>query len=188
MSKDKDKEVEVKVEEKGESYSKLRGFSTLLVDADPFVINERTYQFAKLGVGGTFKIINIVKNALTYGYGEASLIIKNLKNVQNSANLAWVIAPLMGIPECEVLLIDFLETSLREVYRDDENKPQFRGVVLQDAEVFPMGSELVIMANLAAHPEIGSFFTTFKALKDHPTVEKVANFLKTLSTPTGKTP
>ncbi len=163
---------------------KLSGFSPILVEAEPFEINGRTYQFRRLGVGDTFKIINIVKSAAVWGHNEATLAIRDF---QVNKSVAWLIAPLLGIPEVEVLLMDFLELVLREVYRDADGKPDFRDIEIRDFTKFPMGSELIILSQLALHPDLGSFFTTFKTLKEHPAVANLLESLRKTSTDTGKT-
>ncbi len=163
---------------------KLSGFSPILVEAEPFEIEGRTYQFRRLGVGDTFKIINIVKSAAVWGHNEATIA---LRDFSVNKSMAWLIAPLLGIPEVEVLLMDFLELVLREVYRDEDGKPDFRDIDIRDFTKFPMGSELTIITQLALHPDLGSFFTTLQTLKSHPAVENLVKSLQKTSTDTGKT-
>ena len=164
----------------------LKGLSTILIKADPFDINGRHYQFRRLGVSDTFKIVNLIKQAAVWGHQEAALALHNFSGLTNTNNLAWLLAPIMGIPEVETALLDFLGDTLRELERVEE-KESINAVDIRDAEAFPMGSELIVLANLVVHPDLQSFFSTFGSLKGHPAVINLVETLKAMSETSGQT-
>lgn len=164
---------------------KLSGFSPILVDAEPFEIDGKTYQFRRLGVADTFKIINIVKTAAVSGHLEAQLA---LRNFEFNKGLAWVLAPLMGLPEVEVLVMDFLDATLREIFRDSDGKPDFRDVELLDYTKFQMSAILIVLANLSLHPDIKAFFVTMGNLQEHPAIKNLLEALQSTQMNSGKTP
>lgn len=162
----------------------LSGFSPILVNAEPFEIDGKMYQFRRLGVADTFKIINIFKTAAVSGHLEAQLA---LRNFEFKNGLSWILAPLMGIPEVETLLMDFLESLTREVFRDEDNRPDFRNIDLYDFTKFQSSFILVLIANLGIHPDLQAFFVTLGNLQEHPALKGLLATMQQMQTNSGKT-
>jgi hypothetical protein len=176
--------------------SKLTGLAPLLIEIEPFEIEGRTYKFRRLGVKDTFKLLNILKGAITWGANEAKVALHNFNldkvldengNIVDS-NLSYLLAPLMGIPEVEPQIIDFLESTLREEVVKENGEKTYAPVSLDDYDKFPMGSELIIVANLSLHKDLESFFYTLKNLKSHPALVRAGTLLGGVLNPSGKMP
>lgn len=157
---------------------KLRGLDTLLTKPEPFMIGERTFTFRMLGMRDTFTLLRILKSAFQMGFGEAKNMVSELmrelklapgseeKAEEKKLRYALMLSPLLGIADVDFLILDFLGDVTRELVRGENDKEEMVDVDVNDAECFPAGAEMVLIANLACHPSIEAYKAHFTQAKE----------------------
>lgn len=161
----------------GKEPKKLKGLDTLFAKPEPFMIGERTFTFRMLGMRDTFTLLRILKSAFQMGFGEAKTMIgelmKELKFIpgaegaaeEKKLRYALMLSPLLGIADVDFLILDFLGDVTREIIRDEHDKEVQVDVDVNDAETFPAGAEMVLIANLACHPSVEAYKAHFLVAK-----------------------
>lgn len=159
---------------KQDAMGKKKGLEVLFLKHEPFMINGRKYTYRNLGMFDTFRILNMLKASFNMGFMESSKMVKDIlrelkllkdgdsQQEEKLVRYAFFLSPLMGIPDIEFLLLDFLQSILREIVRDDETATEKEiEVDVYDTDAFPGGTEMILFAQLAQHPSIESYKNSF---------------------------
>lgn len=124
------------------------GIEAMTAEAPIVDIDGKQYQMKRLGIQETFRFGNLLMDIL---FSSAGAITKDF---DQTVVISLMVRALM---EKEKELLD-LFADLLGVSKKDIRNP----------DLFPMGSEIAIIHALVAHPDIGRFFTTFRAMLDDP--------------------
>ena len=128
----------------------VNGLEVLMQEPPTITIAGRDIQMAPLGILDSVKILELFRNAWTWGLTEIAIKLRNVDQLMgiNMQSLAMGLAPLLGAVDTASDILDWFATLLEVPPAD-----------LRDPRKFPMGSEFIILEGLMRHGDLQRFLS-----------------------------